>query len=174
MSHEGDNEDELEIDLVLAMLEARKPSDRLHLANDTRYYSFSFALPIKTTPDPSTATRIKKLIASFAAQNKKEPKAEVPEVVCFSDSVEKLNKKRKAQSRVLLITSKAVYNIGNNYKDCKRRIPITKLSGITLTENGDDFVLHVNQVLQLPHKSHKSPTLQLYPTSLKSFLCSAT
>ena len=66
------------------------------------------------------------------------------EQIVFSDLVTKINRREKEQTRAILITTKAVYNLmPHNYSKCKRRIPITLLSSITVSQQSDEFVLHI-------------------------------
>lgn len=58
-----------------------------------------------------------------------------PEHVVFSDYVIKINRREKEQTRVLLITDKAVYNLmHNNFGKCKRRISMEKLARVTASQ----------------------------------------
>jgi len=67
-----------------------------------------------------------------------------PEIIQLSEQVIKINAKRKEQKRVLLITDKALYNlIPNSYKQCKRRIPIEKISSITISTSSQQFAIHI-------------------------------
>lgn len=63
----------------------------------------------------------------------------------------KFNQRNKRQERVLLVTTKAIYNISNqsliswisNTYSIKRRIDIRKVYAITLSEMSGEFVFHV-------------------------------
>ena len=78
------------------------------------------------------------------------------EQIVFSDHVTKINRRDKEQIRVLLITTRAVYNLlPNNYSKCKRRIPITLLSSITVSQLSDEFVLHIPDEYDYRFKSGK-------------------
>ena len=78
------------------------------------------------------------------------------EQIVFSDSVTKINRRDKEQVRVLLITTRALYNLlPNNYSKCKRRIPITMLSSITVSQLSDEFVLHIPDEYDYRFKSGK-------------------
>jgi len=67
----------------------------------------------------------------------------------------KYNKRLKRQERSLLITSRAIYNVNkqdffaniisvfNSSYAIRRRIDVTKLMGITVSEMSSEFVLHV-------------------------------
>ena len=79
-----------------------------------------------------------------------------PEVVLFSDFVIKINRREKEQTRVMLITDKAIYNLlPNNYTKCKRRINIQLLVSITVSQISDEFVLHVPDEYDYRFKSGK-------------------
>ena len=81
--------------------------------------------------------QILKLISTF---NKEESS----EKVKFSDYMVKINKRDKPQERVLLVTTKAVYNImPNDYSRCKRRIPLALIDSLTISNTSDEFVVHV-------------------------------
>ena len=78
------------------------------------------------------------------------------EQIVFSDHVTKINRREKEQVRTLLITTRAVYNLlPNNYSKCKRRIPITLLSSITVSQLSDEFVLHIPDEYDYRFKSGK-------------------
>jgi len=78
------------------------------------------------------------------------------ENVHFSDFVIKINRKEKEQTRVMLITNKAVYNVlPNNYGKCKRRIDIEKLVAVTASKISDEFVIHIPDEYDYRFKSNK-------------------
>ena len=78
------------------------------------------------------------------------------EQIVFSDLVTKINRREKEQTRAILITTKAVYNLmPHNYSKCKRRIPITLLSSITVSQQSDEFVLHIPDEYDYRFKSPK-------------------
>ena len=92
--------------------------------------------------------------------------ANVPalEQIVFSDLVTKINRREKEQTRAILITTKAVYNLmPNNYAKCKRRIPITLLSSITVSQQSDEFVLHCPDEYDniSPPPPHHPPSIRL-------------
>ena len=62
------------------------------------------------------------------------------EEIQFSDKVQKINKNGWKQSRNLVLTDKAIYNLKK--KELKRRIDYTKIIGITLSKQSDEFVIH--------------------------------
>jgi len=76
------------------------------------------------------------------------------EVVMYSNRIIKINRKGKEQLRMLLITSKAVYNcMPNKVKKCKRRILIADIGSVTLSTLSDEFVLHVPTDYDYRYKS---------------------
>jgi len=76
------------------------------------------------------------------------------EEVYFSELVIKINRRGKEQMRVMCITDKAVYNLmPNNYGKCKRRIAISSLASITVSQTSDEFVLHVPEEYDYRFKS---------------------
>ena len=78
------------------------------------------------------------------------------EQIVFSDHVTKINRRDKEQVRVLLITTRAIYNLlPTNYSKCKRRIPVTLLSSITVSQLSDEFVLHIPDEYDYRFKSGK-------------------
>jgi len=79
-----------------------------------------------------------------------------PEAVTFSDFVIKINRREKEQTRVMLITNRAIYNLlPNNYGKCKRRIDIDKLVAITASKTSDEFVIHIPDEYDYRFKSGK-------------------
>ena len=62
------------------------------------------------------------------------------EEIQFSDTVQKINKNGWKQSRNLLLTNKAIYNLKK--KDLKRRIDYKAVRGITLSKITDEFIIH--------------------------------
>jgi len=92
--------------------------------------------------------------------NKHGQNTPLPEIVKFSDFVMKINKREKEQTRVLLITNKAVYNLmPNNYGKCKRRIAIDEIGSITGSSISDEFVLHVPAEYDYRFKSAKKEVI---------------
>jgi len=92
--------------------------------------------------------------------NKHGKNTPLPEIVKFSDFVIKINRREKEQTRVMLITNKAVYNLmPNNYGKCKRRIAIDELGSITASGISDEFVLHVPAEYDYRFKSAKKDTI---------------
>lgn len=126
-SQDNDMPDEpLNVDIMLAMLEANKPADQLRLG---------------TNP-----TILKMLETQQAIEG--------PESVVLSELVTKFNRKKKAQERVLMVTQLAVYNlVHGKWNNVQRRIPIQTLSGLTLSKVTDEFVLHVKDDYDYHYKT---------------------
>ncbi len=74
------------------------------------------------------------------SENKDILKIITDEKLLFSSQIIKINAKGYDQQRNLLITSKALYNLKK--KELKRRIDISKLTGITISRKSDQFVIH--------------------------------
>jgi hypothetical protein len=66
------------------------------------------------------------------------------ETVLFSVKITKVNKRDKQQTRALLITDAAVYNLDpTNHSKCKRRIEIKDVGSITCSNTSEEFVIHI-------------------------------
>jgi len=90
--------------------------------------------------------QIIKMLNKFQAGNS--------EKVQFSDFITKINRKDKEQTRVFLLTDTHVYNImPNNYGKCKRRIDLSRVVGISITQKSDEFVIHVPEEYDYRFKS---------------------
>lgn len=98
--------------------------------------------------------KVAKLLASLTKQGPAEK-------VTFSDMVVKINRKGKEQTRCVLVTDKALYNLkANNFSKCQRchypirfiysghfrRIALEKIVSVTLSAVSEEFVLHVPEV----------------------------
>jgi hypothetical protein len=95
-------------------------------------------------------TKVRKLL-----KDKGENKP-TPEKVLFSDFVIKINRKGKEQTRTILVTDKAIYNLmHNNYGKCQRRIGVNQVEAITSSTASDEFVLHVPDEYDYRYKSSK-------------------
>eukprot|EP00467_Chlorarachnion_reptans_P001836 CAMPEP_0114486308 /NCGR_PEP_ID=MMETSP0109-20121206/146_1 /TAXON_ID=29199 /ORGANISM="Chlorarachnion reptans, Strain CCCM449" /LENGTH=534 /DNA_ID=CAMNT_0001662463 /DNA_START=33 /DNA_END=1637 /DNA_ORIENTATION=+ len=77
------------------------------------------------------------------------------ECLLFSHIVTKINRKKKEQERVLVITDKAIYNMVVGSYTCKRRIPIQALGMITESAVSDEFLLNVPTEYDYRYKSGK-------------------
>jgi len=83
---------------------------------------------------------------------------DINEEVLLIQKVWKYNSKNKLQERLFIITTKAIYNIYQNFANklmpalclipcfslVRRRIDITKVVAITISNHGYEFVLHVD------------------------------
>lgn len=66
------------------------------------------------------------------------------EAVVYSELLTKINRKGKKQSRVLLLTNKAVYNLKpGKYTKSLRRINLSNVGMITLSNCSSEFAIHV-------------------------------
>lgn len=84
------------------------------------------------------------------------------ESVLYSDFVCKINRKDKQQTRVLLISNQAIYNLIPNTYRCKRRIPIKTLMGVSTSQLSDEFVIHVDGEYDYRYKStHRNIIIDL-------------
>mmetsp|Transcript_26571 Transcript_26571/g.44608 ORF Transcript_26571/g.44608 Transcript_26571/m.44608 type:complete len:1023 (-) Transcript_26571:177-3245(-) len=64
--------------------------------------------------------------------------------VKFADYVEKINKRYKVQTRILLLTEGAIYNVKPGSFSMRRRIALTRIAGVSLSTKADNFmVIHV-------------------------------
>eukprot|EP01084_Bolivina_argentea_P077647 140883_1 len=82
------------------------------------------------------------------------------EKLVYSNKIIKINHKGKEQQRLLLITDKAIYNIGEgtNIKKgplgkLKRRIELYQIHAITVSSISDEFVLHAPNEYDYHYKS---------------------
>jgi len=76
------------------------------------------------------------------------------EKVEYSNHVTKINRRGREQTRILLITSKAVYNcLPKSVTKCKRKILIEDIASMTLSTASDEFVLHVPRDYDYRYKS---------------------
>ena len=66
------------------------------------------------------------------------------EDVIYSGKLIKINKRERSQTRTLLITNKAIYNIkGKNYNNPQRRINLKDISAITLSVSSLEFTINI-------------------------------
>lgn len=71
------------------------------------------------------------------------------EKVLLSSHVFKYNHRGKKQQRILIITSKHIFNvkppslINKIMKSVKRKISLVKVTGVTVSRMGFEFVIHV-------------------------------
>jgi len=59
----------------------------------------------------------------------------------YSGSVNKINHRYQVQDRKIIITDQALYNMDKEAKDVKRRIPIKKIAGISVSTMRDGFFI---------------------------------
>lgn len=79
------------------------------------------------------------------------------EKILFSDFVIKINRRDREQTRVMIITDQAIYNVlPNDYGKCKRRIKIESVTAITNSNVSEEFVLHIPDEYDYRFKSSKS------------------
>mmetsp|Transcript_28371 Transcript_28371/g.69116 ORF Transcript_28371/g.69116 Transcript_28371/m.69116 type:complete len:1017 (+) Transcript_28371:228-3278(+) len=65
-------------------------------------------------------------------------------MIKFADIAQKVNKRYKVQDRILLLSESALYNIKPSTMSMRRRIPVTKISKVSLSKMADNFVvIHV-------------------------------
>lgn len=78
------------------------------------------------------------------------------EKVVFSDFVIKINKRGKEQTRTILVTDMAVYNlIPDKYNKVKRRVDIESITAISISTMSDEFVMHIPEEYDYRYKSSK-------------------
>ena len=66
------------------------------------------------------------------------------ETIEYSAELTKINRKEKKQSRILLLTNKAIYNIKpNNYDKIQRRIALSDIASITISETSLEFTINI-------------------------------
>lgn len=66
---------------------------------------------------------------------------EPDEKILISTNISKFNERNKKQERVFLLTNKYIYNISKT--TVKRKIPTSKVRAITLSNIGNEFIIHV-------------------------------
>ena len=66
------------------------------------------------------------------------------EEIQFSDEVEKINKNGWKQTRNMILTENAMYNLRKT--TLKRRIDYKTIIGITVSKNSDEFVIHCQDI----------------------------
>ena len=78
------------------------------------------------------------------------------ETIMFSSKVIKINKNSKEQERVMLITTKAVYNLKiNDFKKPLRRVIIDSIVAVTISTKSDELVLHIPDEYDYRYKTNK-------------------
>jgi len=82
---------------------------------------------------------LEKMLSKYNREN-----ATVKEEVKFTDMMVKINRRDKPQERVILVTTRAMYNLmPSDLTKCKRRIPLALIDSVTVSETSDEFVVHV-------------------------------
>ena len=68
--------------------------------------------------------------------------------ILFCDTIDKINRKGKTQQRIIMLTSAAVYNLGEGGKFKEnRRIDLKNISKVSVSKYADNWiVLHVAKV----------------------------
>ena len=89
-------------------------------------------------------TPVLKLLVSCNAHNER---------IIFSDVVHKINRKGSSQKRILMITTRAVYNLENN--KCKRRIDVQDIGKVVCSRVSDQFILHIPKEYDYHYSSAK-------------------
>ncbi|KAJ6243757.1 hypothetical protein M0813_22198 [Anaeramoeba flamelloides] len=74
----------------------------------------------------------KKVVANLLQKNNDS-------TIIFCDTVAKINKRNKVQERVLLVTDQNVYNLNPSSYQSLRKIPLIKITSITLSCFEDNF-----------------------------------
>jgi len=100
---------------------------------------------------------------------------EEKEIVHYSNNVAKINSKGRKQTRTMVITNKAVYNlVPNKLTNCKRRIPLKEIMQVTLSSCSNDFILHIPREYDYYYKSDdKDNMLKVLKDSYRKLLGSA-
>lgn len=77
-----------------------------------------------------------------------------PERVILSVKLIKINKKEKEQSRILLLTDKAVYNLkAKKISSCQRRIHYSLIESISISLQTNEFIIHIPEQYDYRFKS---------------------
>jgi len=78
------------------------------------------------------------------------------ERVVLSAKVIKINKRRKEQERILLLTNKALYNLKpKELKKCRRRVSLEKIVSISTSTTSPEFVIHIPDEYDYCYKTRK-------------------
>ena len=65
------------------------------------------------------------------------------EVVRLSTKLVKFNRRNRAQERILVLTSRAVYNLkskSTHYSELQRKVELAKIAGVTKSATSDEIV----------------------------------
>jgi serum/glucocorticoid-regulated kinase 2 len=78
----------------------------------------------------------------------------IEETILYSNLEVKINRKKKSQNRVMIITDRALYNLKpNDYTTCKRRILIENIGAISTAGSSAEFVIHIPDEYDYRYKS---------------------
>jgi serine/threonine protein kinase len=94
------------------------------------------------------------LMGQASVQRMLQRDGEGNEKILFSDFTCKINRKERHQTRILLISDKAIYNLIPDSYRCKRRIPIKALMGISISQVSDELVIHVDGEYDYRYKAN--------------------
>jgi hypothetical protein len=81
------------------------------------------------------------------------------EDVLYSNRVDKINRKGKSQTRVLLITDRGLYNLMPDAVTCKRRIDLKQISSVIVSTTSDQFVIKVPAEYDYHYSSPSKKTI---------------
>ena len=79
------------------------------------------------------------------------------ENIYYSDKIDKINKSGIKQSRIIIITNEALYNLKKT--KLKRRIPLDIIKGITTSTLNDYFIIHCSKEYDYYYFSIKKRTI---------------
>jgi serum/glucocorticoid-regulated kinase 2 len=95
-----------------------------------------------------------KLEHNEAAKKLISSKGKKDEKILYSNIDTKINRKNKSQSRTLLITNLAIYNLKpGDFKTLKRRILIENVGAITVSLKSNEFVVHIPEEYDYRYES---------------------
>lgn len=87
------------------------------------------------------------------------PKAEM--IKC-SQTLTKINRKGREQSRVMLITDKAIYNLmPRDMAKCRRRIRLENIASATFSNSSTEFAIHVPEEYDYRFKAKHQDQMQI-------------
>ena len=169
-----------EVDYVLALLQAKQSHDRLSLAINPQIRTLLLAYAIDDQRQRETHSRTQSSFHSplhahssaLHTQSLDYLSQAAPEQPLFSDALTKLNRRGKAQQRVLLVSDRALYNFEvGQYKKCKRRIELRRVEGVTVSDDGDDFVVHVKDEYDYHYRtSRRADVLHILARQYKALV----
>ena len=160
-----------EVDYVLALLESQQSHDRLSLSSQPLIRQLLLSYAVADQRQREADRRKEQLHSPSPLPHRPSDYTQAePESCLFSDLLTKLNRRGKAQQRCMLLTSRALYNFEPSvYKKCKRRILIRQVSLVTVSDDGDDFILHVQADYDYHYRSsRRSDILHLLSTRYKA------